>query len=405
MQTTISKDVLKQGLGAVFCAAISFALVMFLARRLGTGQFGHYVAVLNGVTVGLILVEGGWSNWLYRERAASHSNGSLSVMRHGMAHVLLATVVALASTWALGGGWSWVSAWFCMGMVALMNLVSARLRGEGQFGWDAIWQSSGRLVSAAGIVWVLYWTEAPSVASVFFAWALGLGGVLAMRARCWLVLPQWRDLLPAYPQALVFVAIGLATAWLVKGDVVLLSRIQVAGDGPRDEVLSLYAACTRVSELCLLLYAPLGNVLLGSFSRQAGSRALLWRVWLVVLVIGSVVVMLAYAVGPAVMDRVFGAPYTPAGVLLPWVLLMLPFALANLVLVQWLTARGEERSAALWLVVAGLTLWLSVGLCAEQWGARGVACAVAATHALLMFVLLFVSRAAPGTNKETEAVA
>lgn len=404
MQTSISNAVFKQGLGAVFCAAVSFALVLILARKLGTGQFGQYVAVLNGVTVGLILLEGGWASWLYRERAGSRGNGWLSVMGHGVAHVLLATTAVLAVTSFLGSAVSWTAAWFCMGMVALMNLVSARLRGNGQFGWEAIWQSSGRLISAAGILWVLHWAESPSVASVFWAWALGLGVVLAFKARHWLVLPLWRDLLKAYPQALVFVVMALATAWLMKGDMVLLSRVEAGGEVPRDELLSLYAACTRISELCLLLYAPLGNVLLGGFSGPAANRALLWRVWGSVLVLGAAVVVLAYALGPVVMANVFGAAYSPAAALLPWVLLMLPFALGNLVLVQWLTARGRERVAALWLAVAGLMLWLSVIVCAALWGVRGVACAVAATHAALMVTLLFASRAGSGTKQKIEVI-
>ena len=57
--------VLVQGAGAVFCAGVSFALTLWLARVLGTAGFGAYVALLSVATLALMLQEGGWPAWLY----------------------------------------------------------------------------------------------------------------------------------------------------------------------------------------------------------------------------------------------------------------------------------------------------------------------------------------------------
>jgi O-antigen/teichoic acid export membrane protein len=94
----------------------------------------------------------------------------------------------------------------------------------------------------------------------------------------------------------------------------------------------------------LLLFAPVANVLLRSFSDEllaGGALALRRRVarwcgWVGGL--GLLGVALAWAVGPDWMARLFGAPYAEAGLLLPWVVAMLPFAWVNLVLGPWLAA-------------------------------------------------------------------
>lgn len=392
MQTSISHAVLKQGLGALFCAGLSFVLVLALARAMGPLAFGDYVAVLNGATLGLIVVEGGWAQWLYRERAATDGDAWRTLMGLAVAHVLLSTVALVLLSMGRTGAGAWLAAWVCMGMVALMNLVSARMRGEGRFGLEALWQSAGRAASALVIGWLVWGLGSTSVAALFWAWAAGLAVVVLVGARAWLLRPQWRGLWRAYPRALPFVVMALATAWLLKGDLVLL------GDGlvPKEE-LSYYAACTRLTEVGLLLFAPLGNVLLRGFTEtatvsQGRGRALLWQVLALVVALGGLAMAVAGAWGNVLMALLFGAAFASAGALLPWVLLMLPFALGNMVLLQWLTARRQERWAAGWMVLAGLVLWWGVGHGAAAWGPQGAAAAVAAVHAALWGVLLWAVR-------------
>lgn len=392
MQFSGTNAVLKQALGALFCAAISFFLTLFLARQLGTGTFGEYASTLNGAALGLILLEGGWTTWLCRERALADDGAWRRLMAYGLAHTIIAACIALALSIVLASesGTRWGAAWVCMAAVAVMNLISARMRGEGFFGYEALWQAAGRVVSAVLILTTLWLVDAPTVASVFWSWAVGLLLVVGVGTRTWLVWPRWHGLWHAYPKALAFIVLALVMAWLLKGDMVVLGQKDPAGLGrlPADN-LSWYAACSRIVEMGLLLYAPLGNVLLQWFHPEDGTKtpkaeALLRKMVLLVTAFGWGLVAAAFFLGEMLMTVLFGAAYAPAGALLPWVLLMLPFALTNLVLVQWLTVQHKERATAIGLAIAGGVMWV----CLREWGGseggRGAAVAVAGTHAGLM---------------------
>jgi O-antigen/teichoic acid export membrane protein len=399
--------VLVQGAGAVFCAGVSFALTLWLARVLGTAGFGAYVALLSLATLALMLQEGGWPAWLYRERARADAGLGHGVSRLIMARFLVhvgavSLVLGVGAWW--WSGWDLAMALLAMACVALMNGVSAGLRGAAEFGRDAAWQSWGRVVSAGAVAGVLGWGSV-SLAAVFGAWAAGLAMVLLaggwwwhQQAQpgqgavvVWPVTPVWagwrvyrQDLVRVWP----FAFMAAAGAWLLKGDVVVLAWW---GSVPVDAVaLSWYAACTRLLEAALLLFAPVANVLLRSFSDDLGAgRALALRGrvarWcLLVGGLGALAVTLAWAVGPGLMALLFGAPYAEAGQVLPWVLAMLPFALANLVMGPWLAALGRERGLALGMLLAGALLLLALLWAVPVWGLQGAAVAVAVSHAVLL---------------------
>ena len=403
---------LVQGAGAVFCAGVSFALTLWLARVLGTAGFGAYVALLSLATLALMLQEGGWPAWLYRERAragggaevaadagAESGNAvSRAIMARYLVHVGAVTLVLCAvAGWFLS--WDVVMALVAMAFVAVMNGVSAGLRGTGWFAHDAAWQSWGRVVSAGAVAAVLAVSSSASLAAVFGAWAAGLalvvlaGGWWWWRQGAvvvWPVAPVWagwrvyqEDLGRVWP----FAFMAAAGAWLLKGDVVVLAWW---GAGPVDAVaLSWYAACTRLIEAALLLFAPVANVLLRSFSDElltGGALALRRRVarWFgFVGGLGVLGVALAWAVGPGLMALLFGAPYAEAGLLLPWVVAMLPFAWVNLVLAHWLAALGRERGLALGMLLAGAVLLLALWWWVPVWGVQGAAAAMVLSHAVL----------------------
>jgi O-antigen/teichoic acid export membrane protein len=303
-------------------------------------------------------------------------------------------------------GWDVVMALVAMAWVAVMNGVSAGLRGAGCFAHDAAWQSWGRVVSAGAVAGVLAGffgfgsvSSSDSLVAVFGAWAAGLalvalvGGWWWWRQGAvvvWPVAPVWagwrvyqNDLGRVWP----FAFMAAAGAWLLKGDVVVLAwwgGVQV------DAVaLSWYAACTRLMEAALLLFAPVANVLLRSFSDEllaGGALALRRRVarwcgWVGGL--GLLGVALAWAVGPDWMALLFGAPYAEAGLLLPWVVAMLPFAWVNLVLGPWLAALGRERGLALGMLLAGAVLLLALWWWVPVWGLQGAAAAMVLSHAVL----------------------
>lgn len=390
----MAKPVLVQLAGALFCAAVSFGLTVVLARVFGPARFGHYVAVLNLAAVALIFQEGGWPTRLYRESA--QSSGPLPRKSTDLAwgHVLVATAGLSALCVLVQAPGNWVAAVLCMGAVAAMNMVSSRMRGAGLFTPEAVWQSTGRVVSAVAILGFVALNTAPDIAGVFIAWGSGLALVLAWGARPWLGWPRWpwADGWPAlarnYQQLWPFVVMAAAGAWLVKGDMVLLG-LDWSPNLPAQDI-SMYAACTRLTEAGLLVFAPFTNVLFRRLNQlQAAQNAEAmsrsgWRSVALALGLGAMAVGCAVWLGESVMALLFGTSFAAAGALLPWVACMLPLTMANLVMAQWLTALGRERVLSIWMLLAAGVLSVCLPWWAAEWSVHGAAMAVVAAQGVLL---------------------
>jgi O-antigen/teichoic acid export membrane protein len=395
MRSSLIKSVGAQASGALFCAAISFALTLWLGRQLGTAAFGHYIWALNLATLALVLQEGGWPARLYQQWTLNspHPEQNHPLMARALAHVLWVTVALCA----LLGLWAW-QAWpqpsaqgsghaatlamaiLCMGAVAITNTVSARLRGTGRFAREALWQSAARIASALAVLAVLV-LVAVSPFWVFVGWAAGLALLLVWTAPRWWIRPQFKGLSADYPQLWPFVLMALASIWLLKGDIVLLGWLQVPA-----EDLSLYAACTRLTEAALLIFAPLGNVLLRSFGQlpnESARRALLHRLLWLVTVAGLLACGLALWQGPWLMQLLFGFAFEPAGHLLPWVLTLLPLALGIGVMTPYLMARQQERPLALLMALAGALLTVAAPWTSTHWGLQGMALTITLAQAIV----------------------
>jgi O-antigen/teichoic acid export membrane protein len=281
-----------------------------------------------------------------------------------------------------------------MGAVAAMNLVSARMRGAGLFTQEAVWQSTGRVISAGAILAFVALSAAPDIAGVFIAWGVGLAGVLAWGARPWLGWPRWPwdDDWPAlarnYQQLWPFVVMAATGAWLVKGDMVLLG-FDWGLKLPAQDV-SMYAACTRLTEAGLLVFAPFTNVLFRRLNqlhaaqdadalRKHGGRSVA-----LALGLGATAVGCAVWLGESVMALLFGTSFAAAGALLPWVTCMLPLTMANLVMAQWLTALGHERVLSVWMLLAAGVLSVCLPWWAAEWSVIGAAMAVVAAQGVLL---------------------
>lgn len=395
MRASLIKSVGAQASGALFCAAISFALTLWLGRQLGTAAFGHYIWALNLATLALVLQEGGWPARLYQQWAlhGKHPEQNHALMARALAHVLWVTVALCA----LMGLWVW-QAWsqpsaqgsghattlamalLCMGAVAITNTVSARLRGTGRFAREALWQSAARIASALAVLAVLM-LVAISPFWVFVGWAAGLALLLVWTAPRWWIRPQFKGLRADYPQLWPFVLMALAGIWLLKGDIVLLGWLQVPA-----EDLSLYAACTRLTEAALLIFAPLGNVLLRSFGQlpnESARRALLHRLLWLVTAAGLLACGLALWQGSWLMQLLFGADFEPAGALLPWVLTLLPLALGIGVMTPYLMAQSQERPLAWLMALAGALLTAAAPWSSTHWGLPGMAITITLAQAIV----------------------
>lgn len=389
MTLGMGRAVLAQGAGALFCAAISFALLLWLGRALGTATFGLYVAVLNLATVLLVLQEGGWAPRLYRAFAMPPTDEpGTALLSRSLVHVGLSTMALLALT-ALAGALAseavaapllaLLAALLCMGGVAVMNLVSACWRGQGRFAAEALWQSAGRLVSALAIALVVL-VGFSEVGWIFTAWAASVLALLLLTHRLWWVRPVARGWQSDPAKLWPFVGMALGGAWLLKADVVVLAVM-----GQSEQTLSLYAACTRVTEMALLVFAPLGNVLLRGFGQLQPAQRLrgLRQLLVGVMTAAGGLWLLTLPWGTALMALLFGPAFADAGALLPWVLLGLPFALGLGVLAPFLTVQAQEKPLARMMALTALALTAALPPATWAWGPQGAALSLAAAQGLL----------------------
>lgn len=388
--------VVLQGMGTGFCAVVSFALLAYLSRAFGVQEFGLYVSVLSASTLALVLIEGGWPTLLYRETAHSRDDAQMRrLLGHATAYIVavsgaLAAIPFLASRLGLAQHLRMdpadlAAAFLCMGCVALMNAVSGRLRGMGHFGREAIWQSGGRLLSAGMIVLaVAVW--GPASATVFHAWAAGLALMVLGVGWRWLAPPQLAGWRSASALASPFLVYEGLMAVLLRSDVAWLGAL-----GASPTALSNYAACTRLTEAAILMFAPVSNVLLRSLVRTPSGvarRDLAIRGAWFAFACGCVACILALAIGEQIMPAIFGNDFDTAGRLLPWVVAMLPFSLANLVLLQAVLANGAERSLLGRLGVGVVALLLGLALGLRMDGERGAAIGSMLAQATLLVLIV-----------------
>jgi O-antigen/teichoic acid export membrane protein len=388
-----------QTLAQAFNAAVSFALVAFLGRQLGTDGFGAYAAILSLATVALVAIEGGWPTLVYRDgigaRAEARSQASLALGHMLLAGVALATIAAIATFAGAPSGAATAVALLCMTAIACANLVSARLRAQARFAADAGWQVGARVASAGAIaVVVLGGLRHP--AAIFAAWGAAVALALFGWGRRELAPPRRTGLRAGYRIVAIFVLVEVFTAALLRGDVALYAAL-----GMESRTLSLVAAATRYVEFAVLMFAPIGNVLLHRLRGVAHAPAELARLWRRTATFaagaGLVALALAGVAREALMRIAFGEAFAAGAALLPLVLAALPLALANSVLAAALLATGRERRLAANLAASAVAMGLGAGVamaCGEQ---RLAVLSTALAQALLLAANLHALRSPRAT--------
>ena len=412
---------------AIVSAAISIALVVWLARTMDARDFVRYSSALSAALVALAFVEGGWSALIYREHSGRRDAGSLMGLRAAaLAHAFF---VALLSAFAL-----WVvtreprlalAAALCMLTVALMNHRSVLLRAHQRFGTEAGWQMLGRLLSAVAIM-VAVLRLGGSADWVFLAWAGSLGLILVLSVRQWGTVPSWTEAKRWYPQALLILVADACFVALLKGDLVWLSTTAHWGvPAVSESVLKSYAACVRWVEGALLLIAPLTNVVVARLrtnrsdadssatrstnDAQFAESKQAFR-WVVIgagicAAFGALCWVAAWASGEAVVTAAFGTAYVGAGAWMPVVALPLPMACANLVMFQAVLAVASGRNLAR-ATAAGLLSFVvaAILLLFMKCGAVGMAVAAAIGQSVLLFCLIKIFNCYRLASRSTQAL-
>ena len=151
-------DLAPQWLSTVYVAILGFMVSVLLARELGVEDFGNYSYVLSLAGIFLIFQDGGYKTLIFRE---SIDDFDQSLLSSGVAHVMVITVLGcLLIVFLQPQRWlAILTAVGCMGLVVLTGFVSSLLKGKGDFKLDAIWKMVIRSLTAATILWVLFFFE------------------------------------------------------------------------------------------------------------------------------------------------------------------------------------------------------------------------------------------------------
>lgn len=381
-----------QWLATIYVAVVSMLLFFWLGRMLGPAEFGQYNIALTWAALLGLLFDAGFKTLIFRQRIGGRSGAE--TLRRAFGHLAVMAFIGLAV-----GLYLWRTAgWLPLAVLAfvvfntLANYYSAHLKGMGRFDAEAHWQIGARTVSAFIILAALVaW---PSIAGIFFAWALGLLLWLVVKAS-WL--RQHRPVVGydwlQYKPVAALLMIDVATTVYFRTDVLLLKYLGVGS-----AEIGHYSLAYKVLEGITLMAAPVAQIFFREMrlswlsGQHLAGRAVLFMGTSAVL---AVLLTLASALwGGSFSVMVMGEGYRDMAKILPWLMLSLCFILPNAFLTQLALASEREWSYAGAAIVAaianvGLNLWLipAHGVMAAAW-------ATIITEGVLMACLLWALRGA-----------
>ncbi len=344
----------------IYVGIVSFALNVFVARSIGAEGFGGFATAMAVGSILLIFLDGGFRTVLLREvtrPTAGMSMGPERIPSFALGHMLVVT--------GLGGAVGVV--WFretlslalatlaCVAGVAMTQLVSAVLRGQGRMIQDGVWQVVVRTVSAGAIAAVLF-AGFRDPWHVLAAWAAAGVALALFPLGRHLAAVRWRFERTMYRAALIIVVIDFATAVYFRSDLILMAWLGV----PKEESGN-YAVAYRLIEAVILLANPVCILLFRRFRGMSAVGLLPARVVSVpacyALGLGAAMAIAIEFAAPGLVRWIYGSHYDAAIESLQILCWALVFILPNAVLTQAALAFNLERDYALAaLAAAGANL-------------------------------------------------
>ncbi|MDD5631709.1 MAG: oligosaccharide flippase family protein, partial [Methylococcales bacterium] len=348
-----------QWLAIVYIGLVSFGLSILVARTLGPDLFGVYAVALSVGSLAAILMDGGFSKLIQRERARESSKlaeivPALPALAYG--HAMLSIVILSTLALLLFPDYkitTLVTVW-CFGAAVLNQYGLAVLRGDGRFVRDAFWQIGNRTLSALCMAAAVLFLGAAQPWHVLIAQflgtaAFGLFVALFLRVRPMFVVPPvvYRTLLP-------LIWLDLATALYFRSDMVLLEFLKV----PQAEI-GHYGVAYRLIEALILLASPMGLILFRHFRQGSDMPVRMVKQMLLppmgmALLIGICLALSMWFFSGIIIALAYGQAYQGASKLLVILGCSLIFILPNGILNQAALALGLERWFAISATIAAL---------------------------------------------------
>jgi O-antigen/teichoic acid export membrane protein len=375
-----------QWLAIGFVGLVSLGVSVLIARTLGPDRFGVYAIALSSGALIAILIDGGLSRLLQRERVRATVSLTEVVPilpRLAYGHAITATLilsvlaVVIFPKYAL----TMLAAIWFFGITVLNQYGFSILRGDGRLVKDASWQIVNRTATAACIGFAVF-AGATNPWEMLVAQFVGAAvfGFLIMR---YLHIRPLFGISPiVYRAMLPFVWLDLATALYFRADMVLFQILKI----PKFEA-GKYGVSYRLIEAVILFSAPVGLLLFRRFRRDSILPKQMVKKMLPVLIgailVGAGLAVFLWIFGDDIIDLAYGPAYRGAGALLVVLGFALVFILPNGVLNQAALALGLERWFAISASIAAIVNIVSNLLLIPIYGAIAAAWVTVLTEATL----------------------
>lgn len=385
-----------QWLVTFYVALVSLGISVLLARRMGPSAFGVYSYFLGIVTLLAPFQNAGFSTLLLREKTSA-TPALLALVpclpELALGHLLTVSLIMMVcvTLWLpLPEAIRFSCGIFCFGVVTLSQQVSARLKSDGHFFREALWQACARSFSALPIAAIALLTI-PNPTTVFLSWGSGLLlAVLLLPFTASKLRPQFHMETSVYRASLGFLWIELATMAYHRIDIVILHHL--LGDASD---VGHYAVAYRLFDGVSLFIAPIATLCFRElrliWQDTKALHQLSGNLLSVALGVGILLAGVGYFVAPTVVQLFFGSAYTqasaePAG----WLFLSLVFILPNAILTQLAIATNREKCYAFAACFSAILNILLNFFLVPTHGTRGAAWATILTEAGLGLVLYIV---------------
>lgn len=370
-------------------ALLTTVVTVYLARVLGVDEFGNYSYVLSLATIFMVIQDGGYRTLIYRDTIDERNNKLLSV---AIFHVSLITILGILVISLLQPDhWlSIISAFFCTGLIVTTNFVSSLLKGYGDFKLDALWKLSIRILTAIGILLVLFFQKNNTIIFIFISWSFFLLICLIWPiSKNYLFLPDFKFKKSFINLSIVFLTIDLATIVYFRSDIVMLEYLgNIKGD------VGQYSASYKVLDAIILIITPMALIAFRALRQQSNDQKKFFRsVWLLVLLmffISIIIFVLGDLWGYELIIYTFGEEYSVAGSLLFWLLISLFFLLPNIILTLSAIALDKEITYAKIVTVIAIVNILVNSFLIPKYGSVGAAFSTIFSEFLLFFSLGYV---------------
>ena len=383
-----------QWLATAYVSVLSIGLSFVLGRTLGPILFGRYSFILSIVSIYYILQEGGFRTLLFREGTSLSKNLNFTenkLLGLAIGHVIVASLsgVIVVTIVPLNFRWEISSAIVCFGLLAVSGFCSARMKSEGLFEKEAVWQIILRTSSFLCIIAAII-CGSKNISVIFLLWSIGIAFALTLpTGRYILKRPEFKINKEIYSANSAFLAVNAATVIYFRCDMVLLEYL-----GGGTATVGEYAAAYRLMEGVIVIMTPVAHIAFRHMRLNYAKKEYFNRIFLsltsIMMVVGAIIYLIGTFVGGDIVDLIFGREYSQAHYLIVLLLMALIFILPNYIITQAMIALNKEKIYAYTAIAAAILNIIGNLYMIPLSGAKGAAMVTVATEAFLFFVLGYV---------------